>query len=410
MDAIPDRMCSAALQPTSVTWHKTPARHPQTQQRLCLLLGRTWQGPGRSLPDSECCREGSSTPPALRGDSPCPPPLGRAVRGTHPRQMCGPGPRSPAAVDQAAWEMRAKDQGVGCVVLYTFREAPGDRVPMDTHGGPEVSAVGPEQAVGAQESEEARILLPELTAPQSGTCAGSTRTPRGPRPGYSVGGAWAAARALAGLLWVQPSLLGALGSRKAGGTGPGSGQSSPRSLRCPPTTGLCAHVRVCGDLGRGHGGCPEGRKRVWSNTPPREGPEHSWGPSSHHAGPPPLGSPGFACPVRMVGRGEAILHRPPGVRGAKVTHGAVDPQGEQHDEENDGPGRGQRERGQRLWVDDEDQPGPCRRVVLLPLPTASTPRTPRGEMTIPCRRLPSWRSPLSGERRGHRARDSRMES
>lgn len=47
-----------------------------------------------------------------------------------------------------------------------------------------------------------------------------------------------------------------------------------------------------------------------------------------------------------------------GTGNADITHSAVDPQGEQHDEENHSPGRGQRERGERLGVDDENQPWP----------------------------------------------------
>lgn len=46
--------------------------------------------------------------------------------------------------------------------------------------------------------------------------------------------------------------------------------------------------------------------------------------------------------------------RDPGTGNADVTHGAVDPQGEQHDEENHSPGGGQWKRGQRLGVDDEN--------------------------------------------------------
>ena len=47
-----------------------------------------------------------------------------------------------------------------------------------------------------------------------------------------------------------------------------------------------------------------------------------------------------------------------GMWSTEVTHGAVDSQGEQHDKENHGPDGGQRERGKRLGVDDEDQPRP----------------------------------------------------
>lgn len=50
----------------------------------------------------------------------------------------------------------------------------------------------------------------------------------------------------------------------------------------------------------------------------------------------------------------AVMGGAPGTGTAGVTHSTVDPQGEQHDEENHSPGRGQRERGERLGVDDEN--------------------------------------------------------
>lgn len=104
---------------------------------------------------------------------------------------------------------------------------------------------------------------------------------------------------------------------------------------------------------------------------------------------------------------------PPGAWGTEVTHGAVDPQGEQHDEENHGPGRGQRERGQRLGVDDEDQPGPWKQTLLSPQTCSLLPPRPRrltwraGDKT-PSPSSPSPpKRPLSWELSGHLAQDSR---
>lgn len=101
---------------------------------------------------------------------------------------------------------------------------------------------------------------------------------------------------------------------------------------------------------------PRGRRRAgWSDSLPRSGgtaPSPTRGAGQVRAG--------LACEG-----GSQPPPRGPGSRGAEVTHGAVDPQGEQHDEENHGPDGGQRERGERLGVDGEYQPGPWKQPPVV---------------------------------------------
>lgn len=44
-----------------------------------------------------------------------------------------------------------------------------------------------------------------------------------------------------------------------------------------------------------------------------------------------------------------------------VTHGAVNSQSQEHDEEHDGPECGSRQGGNGFWVQDEDQASSCKK-------------------------------------------------
>lgn len=147
-------------------------------------------------------------------------------------------------------------------------------------------------------------------------------------------------------VFIPPGGSGVKESKESGGPGPGSGWSSPCPLRCAPAAGLylCLGSVLTGQ--RAPLAAPSERRGelVQHPTPGRVSSRYGTPPPTmralheHKNSGGPFGVSGFARPVRAVREPGCCGQGPPGVRGAEVTHGAVNPQGEQHDEENHGPG------------------------------------------------------------------------
>lgn len=88
------------------------------------------------------------------------------------------------------------------------------------------------------------------------------------------------------------------------------------------------------------------------------------------------------CPIRHYPREEANNEAQLWSLGVCITHSTVDTQSEQHEEEDSSPGRGQRERGNCLRVDDEDQPRSYRqKPSSLPQACSLLPHLSHQELT-----------------------------
>lgn len=205
---------------------------------------------------------------------------------------------------------------------------PGGSGGADT--GPEISGAGLQQAAWRRSVRKSASQGP-TGPPQNGCLVGQAG---GFAPCY---------------LERAPTPAGSCGAGKAG-------------VR-PGLAGCCVDPISCSTLlpppspGTRH--APQGRQgRAGLKSPPQE----LWGPAAL-----PLG--GSAQAHVRVGPGCLQASQPPravgelavpggGPEHTEITHGTVDAQGQQHDEEDHSPDGRQWERGQRLGVDDEDQPRP----------------------------------------------------